>query len=169
MICNDEGCKINDQLECNGYFLDKDSSDSKKLIKCVSDNCVNGYESTNGYYFNSLNKDVIICDETKCENNKSYLITDCSSNNYKIIFDASANYFYCDGENEITLPSDNSVKYFVIESTLSENINYPLEFIQENTINKLLIEVSKYSIVQYTNDDGIKNNNILNYFEYTIF
>ncbi|ORX33714.1 hypothetical protein BCR36DRAFT_375944 [Piromyces finnis] len=142
-----------------GYYLNSytnNEDERKKLISCTNGSCELN-DPKNGYYINkdsTNSKTAILCDATldgvSCK--ETVLATSCTNNANKLVYDN--NFKYCDGNNVKSIPGDSStVNLYEVSDVKESGINYPIDFIQSSSGNKMVIQVNQYSVTQYINDD----------------
>ncbi|ORX33712.1 hypothetical protein BCR36DRAFT_448852, partial [Piromyces finnis] len=156
-VCTDGDCK---KLEsAAGYYLNSytnNDDERKKLISCANGSC-KLIEPKNGYYINkdsSNSKSAILCDaaldEVSCK--ETVLATSCTDNANKLVY--NNDFKYCHGNFEKDIPStEETVNLYQVDGVKASGINYPTDFITEESENKMVIQVNQYSVTQYINND----------------
>ncbi|OUM57859.1 hypothetical protein PIROE2DRAFT_17026 [Piromyces sp. E2] len=134
-----------------GYYLDTEHENS--LIYCNSDMICNPSTLTNGYFINSINKNIAKCSDSNCQ---IYEKVSCSSNQVDII-NNGGKLAFCFKGTLIDLPkSSDQEKYYTLSNIDSKSI-FPIVSSGSNTI---LLKLDQYSVTQYiTDSNGICINN----------
>ncbi|ORX42309.1 hypothetical protein BCR36DRAFT_307691 [Piromyces finnis] len=153
IVCTDGKCESPGNAA--GYYLNSNSEEitaGTKLISCIDVNNCKLIEQKNGYYINeSSNANAIICDATadgvSCKEN--VLATSCNDNANKLVYDGNS-FKYCeDSENLKEMPTAENVNLYEVSDVKASGINYPTDFIESSSGNKMVIQVDQYSVTQY--------------------
>jgi len=149
--CSLTECKLEylDGYSINAVYTEDD--DTKKLIICKDNQCSESEAIINGFYFNSALKSAnkaIRCDKDKCELVDVTTKSDCTNDKYRLI--EKSGLKFCNDDTEEALPVNDAIAYYNFK--VSGTLNYPsitISNIPEENTKEIIVEVSKYSIVQF--------------------
>jgi len=177
-ICDDKSNGV------NGYYINGQATD-KYLIHCTNGECeIENKEAVNGYYFNvDTITNVILCGNIACTKFEVLTKTDCTGNNYMLIYIPNSGLNYCNGNTAVPITSNINLYYEIPLSTADvgiigsagtggiigtiakaiadllggndvDGINYPIS-VKGNTGESIIIHLDQYSVAQYVSDQDI--------------
>ncbi|ORX42308.1 hypothetical protein BCR36DRAFT_307740, partial [Piromyces finnis] len=130
----------------------------KKLISCTDANNCELIEPKNGYYINkdsTNSKRAILCDKNGCSETGDLTKENCNSDANKLVYSNGA-LKYCDDNNVKNIPGDSStVNLYEVNGVKKSDINYPTDFIANpSTTEKMVIQVDQYSVTPYVDENN---------------
>ncbi|ORX43938.1 hypothetical protein BCR36DRAFT_302749, partial [Piromyces finnis] len=153
-VCTEGNCI---SVSKAGYFLNSNSveiADGKKLIYCSGDLC-EANKPNNGYYINDdyiKSKHAILCDNDGCLEIENLTKSDCNENVNELVY-ITDGFKYCDGTEAKNIPTETTVNLYEVDNVKDKAINYPTEFVEVSSGNKMVIKVDKYSVTQFVDDN----------------